>query len=93
MSKELVERIEKQLAEREQELANFEKDGTCSYELVECPEDELECAYSDESIEFEEEVYEIDRMESMYVKPDSMRLYLIQNVDYARMRLEAAKEL
>ena len=93
MSQELVEMIEKQLAEREKELANFEKDGTCSYELVECPEDELECAYSDESIEFGEEVYEIDRMESKYVKPLNMRLNLISNVDSARMRLEMAKEL
>lgn len=89
----MIEMIEKQVEEREQELANFEKDGTCSYELVECPEDELVCGYSEESIELEEEVYEIDRMESEYVKPVNMRLYLIQNVDSARMRLEMAKEL
>ena len=93
MSKELVEKIEAQLASAEKEFNEYENEGTVPYALVECPEDELECVYSDDSIELEEEVYEIDVMESEYVKPVNMRLYLIQNIDSARMRLEMAKEL
>ncbi len=93
-TKKLIETIEGQLEEREQELESFlVEEGIFSYELVECMEEDLECSYDGESIEEGEEVYEVDRMESMYVKKDSMRLYLIQQIDSARMRLEMAKEL
>jgi len=93
MSKELVEKIEAQLASAEKEFNEYENEGTVPYALVECPEDELVCVYSDDSIELEEEVYEIDVMESEYLKKDCVRVYLMQNVDSCRMRLEMAKEL
>jgi len=93
MNKELVEKIEKQLENAEQVWNEYLNEGTVPYALVECPEDELECVYSDESIELEEEVYEIDVMESEYLKPENLRLYLQMNVSSCKMRLEMAKEL
>ena len=92
MSKELVEKIEKQLEKAENVWNEYLNEGKIPFELTEAVWT-CDCVYSGDEIEEGEEAYEVDRMESEYLKPENLRLYLQMNVSSCKMRLEMAKEL
>ena len=92
MNKELVEKIEKQLEKAEQVWNEYLNEGKIPFELTEAVWT-CDCVYSGDEIEEGEEAYEVDYMESSYLKPENLRLYLQMNVSSCKMRLEMAKEL
>ena len=92
MSKELVEKIEKQLEKAEQVWNEYLNEGKIPFELTEAVWT-CDCVYSGDEIEEGELAYEVDRMESSYLKTENLRVYLQTNVDMTRHRLEMAKEL